>query len=406
LFQHIAETKTGKVETNDFDLELSIGHALNSKIMNQCFIVTTGPTDNFNNRWYCSYYVPFKGKKKRKKIYLTSSVAYSSVEHKKNELQKLISFTQAELNYKFGVIKTPKDSILVYLEAYISQQQKTTKKRNYGSIEYHTKKFKTFLVGNDLKTIFPSAFTKTTAELYYKFLIDLKIGNKTINNNISAIKSIFNWFIKHHDLHITENPFSAIKKLPTASQTHRVYTIEQLQKIDSYIKKANIPQLRLFIQFVSYAFLRPLEIRMLKIEDINLEQKTIFLKAENAKTGEQTFIPMHQQLVNELQKIDLEKFPPNYYLFGHGQPQETPMGTNYILRRFDKIRKSMKLDKRYTIYSFRHTTVCMLLENGVSSEEVMKLTRHKTLASFYKYARSFFQKKPNINLFDELQILI
>ena len=68
------------------------------------------------------------------------------------------------------------------------------------------------------------------------------------------------------------------------------------------------PILLLFVQFVSYNFLRPIEVCRLTIEDIDLEDRKIYLKAKN-KLVKIKIIP--EMLLSEIP--DLSKKTKNIF---------------------------------------------------------------------------------------------
>ena len=56
--------------------------------------------------------------------------------------------------------------------------------------------------------------------------------------------------------------------------------MNSLKKITAFLK-VNDPVLLLVIKFVSYNFLRPIEVCRIKIKDINLNESLIYYQAKN-----------------------------------------------------------------------------------------------------------------------------
>ena len=69
-----------------------------------------------------------------------------------------------------------------------------------------------------------------------------------------------------------------LKSIPERNKT---YSSKQEQDIFNYLEEKD-PILLLFIKFISYNFLRPIEVCRLQIRDINLVDKTISFKAKNS----------------------------------------------------------------------------------------------------------------------------
>ena len=72
----------------------------------------------------------------------------------------------------------------------------------------------------------------------------------------------------------------------------------------------NDPILLLFVQFISYNLLRPIEVCRLKIEDIDIHDKKLYVKAKN-KAVKIKIIPDH--LLKEIP--DLSKLDKKLFLF-------------------------------------------------------------------------------------------
>ena len=84
------------------------------------------------------------------------------------------------------------------------------------------------------------------------------------------------------DNDIIENNF--VKKIPllkSIPERNKTYTTEKQKKIFTHLEK-NDPILLLFIKFISYNFLRLIEVCRLQLGDLNLVNNTIQFKAKNS----------------------------------------------------------------------------------------------------------------------------
>ena len=158
--------------------------------------------------------------------------------------------------------------------------------------------------------------------------------------------------------------------------------------------------LLLFLKFVSYSFLRPIEVVRLKVKDINLKDKTLTVRAKN-KALKTKIIP--DILINELNALDLKN--PEDYLFtpkGVGKWEREESGKRkWFSDRFNKVKKKLGIGSDYTVYSFRHTSITKIYrelrkENSMSETEnkVMLITGHSTLTALQKYLRDIDAELP------------
>jgi integrase len=106
------------------------------------------------------------------------------------------------------------------------------------------------------------------------------------NNTRTDIRTMFQLF-EDNDM-ISSNFVSKLKLLKAAPKRNKSYSENKLEFIYEYLKK-NDPNLLLFIKFVSYNFLQPIEVCRLRIEDINFKEKTLTVKAKNKLVKEKSF---------------------------------------------------------------------------------------------------------------------
>ena len=158
----------------------------------------------------------------------------------------------------------------------------------------------------------------------------------------------------------------------------------------------------MFIKFISYNFLRPVEVCRIKIKDIDLVNKTIQFKAKNSPLKTK-IIP--EILVSELP--DLSQLNEDFYLFTPekiGGAWETLENNrrDYFSKRFLKLVKTpFNLGKDYTLYSFRHTFITKLyralLKDSspfAAKSALMQITGHASMDALQKYLRDIDAELP------------
>ncbi|WP_458626002.1 tyrosine-type recombinase/integrase [Winogradskyella sp. PC D3.3] len=201
---------------------------------------------------------------------------------------------------------------------------------------------------------------------------------------------------------IDSNPIKKIPALRSIPKRNKSYTTKEHKKIFKYLKTED-PILLLFIKFISYNLLRPVEVCRLKIKDINLEDKTIQFKAKNSPLKTK-LIP--SKIIEELP--DLSKLDPEGYLFTPikigGEWDATDINkSNYFSKRYKTVVKDhFKLDKDQTLYSFRHTFITILYQSLIkgssphaAKSELMNITGHSTMDALEKYLRDIDAVMPN-----------
>jgi hypothetical protein len=212
-------------------------------------------------------------------------------------------------------------------------------------------------------------------------------GNKTYNNYLNLISSVFNFFIRLELLQ--KNPCRSLsRKRVEPSERHYPYTDEQRKKIKEKILEMGDHQLLLFISFIYYTFTRNgKELRMLRVRDI--KEKTIFIPSDRSKNDKGEHIPIPQGLEQLIQRYKLRSYPPDYYVFTlKNEPGETPTGVNYFYKRHKAILTKLKMtDQHYTVYSYKHTGAINLYNATLDIELVRRHCRHHHAAQTATYLR-------------------
>lgn len=229
--------------------------------------------------------------------------------------------------------------------------------------------------------------------------VQLKTSPRNRNNYRTCLSSMFQ-VLEDNDI-IDKNFIKSINTLKTNPKRNKTYSEKQHQDIFEYLE-AKDPHLLLFIKFVSYNFLRPIEVCRLQIKDINLESKTLQFQAKN-KVLKTKLIP--DILLKELP--DLSKLEGDSLLFAPnsiGGDWETALNNRrgYFSNRFKKVVKEpFSLDKNYGLYSFRHTFITKLYRSLVvetspfaAKSSLMQITGHTTMDALEKYLRDIDAELP------------
>ncbi len=236
-------------------------------------------------------------------------------------------------------------------------------------------------------------FTPDDAFSFFEYLNrERKVSNKTFNNYRTDLAIVFNFLMKRNPNLFTSNPALVIDKLPVNARKHAALSDEQMDKIIKACRKAGYHSLVLFIQMIYYTFGRPEgEVIQLKIENIDLANNRILFPAHISKGKTDDYVGLSPALKAILQAMDLNKYPPGYYLFGQDQkPGEKRVGYLYFYNRNRKIFEQLGLDKasmRYSVYSYKHSGVISLYKATKDIKLVQSQCRHKGLEQTNSYLR-------------------
>ena len=149
------------------------------------------------------------------------------------------------------------------------------------------------------------------------------------------------------------------------------------------------PHLFLAAMTQYYCFIRPgKELRLLKVNDIDLDKGLITIRQENAKNKKKQIVTMPQQLIDIYKQFGIENEDKNYYVFGKKKkPGTIPFSVNMLRWQFNKVREKLDLPKEYKWYSFKHSGASNLHLSGISMRELMDQLRHTKLEATSHYLK-------------------
>lgn len=266
----------------------------------------------------------------------------------------------------------------------------TLKENSYKDFRVRLKSFEKWLFANGFENRYITTVNKKTVTAYLNTV--LTNTSPRNRNNTRANLSMFFATLEDNEI-ITDNFIKKINVLKSTPERNKTFSTEQEKNILEYLLEHDT-LLLLFIQFVSFNHLRPIEVVRLKIKDINIKDRLVYVRAKNQPVKTK-IIP--EILLNEIPELD--KFDKESFLF-------TPKGlgfdwtTNetdkrgYFGDRFKKVKDSLKLSKDYGLYSFRHTFITKLYKELVKSStpneaksKLMLITGHSTMSALEKYLR-------------------
>jgi integrase len=271
----------------------------------------------------------------------------------------------------------PKNKLIEYLE----NNQYRLKERTYQQFLGVANRF---VIWCDAKKIDAKKATLQQIESYYLELTQKGVSNNTLANNTIVLKSIFNGLMKYKT--ISENPFTLLPKIKRDPKSLKYFNDNQINAIKNHCQ-ANDKQLWLAIQLLYYCFIRPAEMRLLTLWDIDLIEGTIEVRGEIAKNGKTQKVLIPNNLIPELKFI--MNYPSHYFLFGNdGVPSDVSVSTNYFNKRHKTMLDNLRMRDRHAFYSWKHTGVVKAVKSGINLKELQLQLRHSSLEMVDEYLKN------------------
>ncbi|WP_229796717.1 tyrosine-type recombinase/integrase [Algibacter mikhailovii] len=280
----------------------------------------------------------------------------------------------------------------------LSIKKKVLAESSYPKFKSKVNQFKRWLVQQDIKLSDDIKIISKKTVINYLNNVLLSSSSRNRNNSRTDINSLFQ-LLEDNDI-ISENFVRSINVLKTEPKRNKTYTPDLEVALFKHLKD-NDPILYLFVQFISYNFLRPIEICRLKVKDIDVKDKKIYLKAKN-KLVKTKIIP--DILIKELP--NLEGVQPEMWLFtpsmiGAEWTSKENNKRDYFTKQFKKVKDKFNLGIDYGLYSFRHTFITKLyrdfrknLTPFEAKSKLKEITGHSTMEALEAYLRDIDGELP------------
>ena len=316
---------------------------------------------------------------------------------------KVVARKEAQFNDQKAeeVHKSPSESSLSIKDAFDFAIKVKSKVISERTLNDYRSKVKRFLKWLNYKYPEVIEVVQLSRKLCIEFLNEIleKSSSRNRNNYRTELSSIFQVLLDNEIIEL--NYFQSIKKLRTIPKVHKAFSEELLEKIYRHLKQED-PIFYLYIQFISIAIMRPIEVCRLRVGDLDLKERLIKFKAKNS--------PLKTKIIPELlynQLPDLSNKDKNLLLFtpkeigGEWNTSENNRRGYFSALFHTKVRKPFQLPSQYTLYGFRHTYISILYKSlrktttpFQAKSDLMFITGHKSMKALESYLRSIDAELP------------
>jgi len=228
-------------------------------------------------------------------------------------------------------------------------------------------------------------------------LKDDSMTAKTINRKISTLRSFFKYHLKRGN--IVQTPMGKITAPKNEKRLPQFVAEKDIATLFSYVEfegdwsgKTN----RLLLLLLYNTGIRLSEVINLKESMINDSAKTIKILGKGNK---ERLIPVHNDVMNEIQKYRKEKHNQGldqneFLLVDEKNAQLKPRKVYSIAKHYLSLVTT--IDKR-SPHIFRHSFATHLMNNGADLNAVKELLGHSSLAATQVYTHNTIDKLKNIH---------
>jgi integrase len=228
---------------------------------------------------------------------------------------------------------------------------------------------------------------KVIIDLFTYLNSERKISKSTYNKYKQLLLNCFDYIIDTGKTQL--NPVQRIPKCTrvTSMEPHPINDLD-VEKFMDRIK--HIPQMYLFISFEYYCFMRPMEIRMMKISWIDFSRGMITIPKEISKSRKAKTPLIPDKFMEILRdEFCLQNMKKDYFVIGkHGIPGFGHLGKNTMRDRFNRIRTELKMPTDYMLYSWKHTGNVRIAKASFPEFDRMMQNGHTSIKTTEVYTRN------------------
>jgi integrase len=217
-----------------------------------------------------------------------------------------------------------------------------------------------------------------------------KVKRKWTGNSYNKYKGFLSLLFKELGEYeaVEFNPCSNISnQKEITTNIHKHSTEKETQAIKEHLHK-NYPDFNNYLAFEYLTGMRPLELFRIRIESIDYFNQRFVLEYYEGKTQQTRFIPIPNSLMRYLEDMNLDTYPPTYYIFSDNfKPGPNCRGTNRsdYASRFWKMVIKDGLGINVSLYSFKGKGGEAKREAGIATGSVSAGFGHGSINMSYNY---------------------
>ncbi len=351
---------------------------------------------DLSQRWFVYYQFisPDTGKYRRFQLWVPHKILTASGRRDKaHEIIKSINNKLRQGFNPFAHMEKKYTSLSVAMAYILSIKVNSCRVRTHHTYSSMLNKFDEWLKTKNLLNMPVADFNYHHAQEFMDYTqATLKNGNRTYNNRVTAMKTIFKVLVKREWIFI--NPFDKVDRMPEEEPEIAAFTMEELMVMQQNLPSWNY-DLYVCACLIFYCFIRPQEMVRLKVSNFNLKGRMIIIPGKASKNKKQEVVQIPDALMPVLLKLDLN-FPGDYFVFGKNQ-QRGPIeyAPTRMAEAWRKFANEFGIDKN--LYSLKHTGVGMAIENGINIRDLQLQLRHYNLEMTQIYLDKF-NRRPSEKL--------
>lgn len=232
---------------------------------------------------------------------------------------------------------------------------------------------------------FAYQFDRTFLMDFLDYLIQDKDLSATSRNNYRTwLSTLGTWMTERK--YIATNPVEGIRMLREREKKRDALPASALARMRDYLYNNNRHFL-LACMMEYYTFIRPDELRHIKVGDISVKDKEVTVAAEVSKNRKERRVALNSKVLQLMVELRIFDAPSQYYIFGDDlKPGEKMTYLNCFRYEWGKMRKALRWPDSYQFYSLKDSGI-RDLANAVGVVVARDQAGHSDVAVTNRYLK-------------------
>lgn len=205
-------------------------------------------------------------------------------------------------------------------------------------------------------------------------LLKIGAGPETVKMHVAGLKFLYG---------VTLNRPKVVERIPWPKVPHAKPDILSGTEVLALLKAIDSVVPAMVLTTAYAAGLRVSEACRLKVKDIDSKRGLIHVRL--GKGGKDRYVMLSSTLLTLLRSYYAQAKPTDW-LFPGAKPRQ-PLSTDAVRKGLERATKALKLKKRITAHTLRHSFATHLLEAGTDIRVIQVLLGHASIRTTARYAQ-------------------
>ena len=304
-----------------------------------------------------------------------------------NLTQRLIAgwnpFVNADKTRQYTELDTVFSRYIAYTET--AEKKGILKPKTATDYRSRLNQLRIYIEENGVRIKYAYQFDSVFAVDFLDYLIlDKDLSAKSRNNYRTWLSAFATWLVDRQ--YIEKNPIENIHMLREDEKLRSALDAKDLRKVKEWTSKYN-PSFYLACMMEYYTFIRPDELRYIKIGDISIKEQSVYVSPNVAKNRKGQVVALNDTVLKLMIELKIFDHPSQDYLFGEEMtPGPKQLYVNRFRQEWNKMRKALGFPAAYQFYSLKDSGI-RDLANAEGIVVARDQARHSDISVTNKYLK-------------------